>query len=424
MARGYGPVLSNRRFLILWLAQAGSDLGDVFTRMALLIFVTEKTTSPVALSVVIAVQMVPMILFAPFVGVLVDRWDKKRVMVTSDVLRAILLLGVASSTQLWQVFVLSFLVSLVSQFFMPARATTIPEVVGREHYLSAVALSQMTLQFMQLLGPAVGGALTGLLGTKAAFLVNVATFTLSAILITTVRFPALPKKDEPVTLRAFVVDFREGLTFLGSTRALRYLVSVFAGVVVGFGFFDVLYIDYTRNVLGTTPAQFGFLQSVFALGSILGVAVVGQLGAGLSKARSILGGIGAAGVISALFFFHPGFALVAAGGVLFGLCLAFVNVPVNTLFAVLTPVEKRGRVNGVVNSAVNVSSLLGLAAAGPLAKAIGSGMALGFVGIFVAVTAVVARLLPDYAEIDRADAEVRRAGTTVPAEETALTSSE
>lgn len=97
-----------------------------------------------------------------------------------------------------------------------------PEVVGREHYMSAVALSQMTFQLVQLAGPALGGALAGTLGTRAAFLLNAATFLLSAAIIWSVRFPPLPVKRERTTLAAVRSDFREGLSFLWSTPALRY----------------------------------------------------------------------------------------------------------------------------------------------------------------------------------------------------------
>jgi MFS family permease len=86
------------------------------------------------------------------------------------------------------------------------------------------------------------------------------------------------------------------------------------------------------------------------------------------------------GLTALLFFAHPGTPVVAIGGTIFGLGMAFVNVPINTLFALLTPVDKRGRVNGVVNSVVNVSSLLVLAAAGLLAAAVGSSVGLGASG--------------------------------------------
>jgi MFS family permease len=182
-------------------------------------------------------------------------------MIASDLVRAVLLLGVVATTELWQVFVLSFLVGLASQFFMPARATAVPEIVGREHYLSAVALTQMTFQPMQLSGPVIGGAIVGFLGTRAAFIVNAVTFAVSAGLISLVKFPPLPKKEGAVTFSAFRADLREGLAFLARAKVLGFIVSVFAIMILGFGFFDVLYIDYTRNVLGVSAGQFGLLQA-------------------------------------------------------------------------------------------------------------------------------------------------------------------
>ncbi|MCL6580869.1 MAG: MFS transporter [Firmicutes bacterium] len=413
-AGGYREVLSNRRYLALWLAQAGADLGDAVARMAIIIFVTEKTKDPLAVSTVFAIQLLPMVLFAPFTGVLVDRWDKKKVMVLADLVRSVLLLAAAAATSLGQIYALSFLVVLAGQFFNPARATAVPEVVGREHYMSAVALSQMTFQLVQLVGPALGGALAGTLGTRAAFLLNAATFLLSAAIIWSVRFPPLPVKRERTTLAAVGSDFREGLSFLWGTPALRFLVVSFGVIVLGIGFFNVLYVDYTRNVLGATPGQFGLLESLWAAGTIVGVAVVGQVAAALPKGKAIFGSIGVVGLLMSAFFFRPGLVGVGVLGTLAGFATAFLNVPANTLLILLTPVEKRGRVTGVVNSLVNVSSLVGLAGSGAVAAAVGSAVGLGLAGLFVAAVAVVAVLLPGFRELEAVDRRLREETLTGP----------
>jgi len=188
----------------------------------------------------------------------------------------------------------------------------------------------------------------------------------------------------------------------------------FGVVVLGIGFFNVLYVDYTRNVLGATPGQFGLLESLWAAGTILGVAVVGQVAATLPKGKAIFGSIGVVGLLMSAFFVRPGLLGVGVIGTLAGFSTAFLNVPANTLFVLLTPVEKRGRVTGVVNSLVNVSSLVGLAGSGAVAAAAGSAAGLGLAGLFVAAVAVVSALLPGFRELEAVDRRLREEARGTP----------
>lgn len=399
--KGYGAVLPNRRFVALWLGQGVSNFGDALTRIALVILVSERTTSPLALSVVIAVQMVPMLFIGPFAGSLVDRLNPKKVMIAADIVRAALVAGVAVAPSLDWVYVLAFLSATASLFFMPARSATIPELVGSENILTATALSQVTYQTIMLVGPAAGGALVGLLGTWAAFAIDAVSFLASAAVTLAVRFPAVPRSTRPATAAGVWADLVEGMRFLWDTRALRLAILTLGGSVVGFGFFNILYIHLLRNELAVPATQFGLLESAGAVGTAVMTAVIGQFGRKWARGRMILNGVSGLGAITVVLGWSWGWSIVLAAVVVSGVAEAMVEAPLAALFMEKTPGNMRGRVFAATNSLLNVSGIIGWAAAGPLIGLVGTRWALTVVGLYVLVVGLVPRGLATYKELNR-----------------------
>lgn len=145
-------------------------------------------------------ESLPSILFGSVAGVFVDRWDRRRTMIASDVLRAILLLGlltVRSPETVWVVFAVSFAQSTIGQLFGPAKNALIPRLVGEEDLLAANSLSSMGNQLTMLTGPLLGGASLALLGIFSSILVDSASFLFSAIMAAYV--VAAPLSNEPTT---------------------------------------------------------------------------------------------------------------------------------------------------------------------------------------------------------------------------------
>ncbi|MEW6226782.1 MAG: MFS transporter [Bacillota bacterium] len=397
---GYGAVLRDSRFVRLWIGQSISNFGDALTRVALLVLVAEATRSAAAISAVSAVQIVPMVAFGPFIGVLVDRWNRKAVMIASDVLRGVIMLGVVFAPNLWTVYALAFLSATASLFFMPARTAVVPEIVGKENYISATALAQVTYQAITLIGPAAAGAIAGLFGTRSAFLTDSITFFLSAFFTLTVRCPAIPVARERLTVGGFFKSFRQGIEFLAGNRVLRYLVVVFIIAVSALGFVTVLGPDYYLNILRMKPQAFGTLQSIQAIGMLVGAALVGQYAAKLGRGRAILTGLAMMGAWSLAFVAKPGYLFLAPWGLLVGLALSTIQVPLSAVFVERTAVELRGRVFSVTNSLMNVSSLVGLGFGGVVARAFGTANCMGVCGTVVLAVAALAGRHPAYRELN------------------------
>ena len=191
---GARAVLGIREFRLLWLAQVISDFGDSLTNLALLIFVNQVTGSTAALATMAIVLALPQVTFGLLAGVYVDRWNRKRVMIVSDLLRGVLVLGFVGavlSDQLWLMFVLGFVQSAIGTFFTPARGALMPNLVPRDGLLAANSLTQISRIVAGVAGTAAAGAVIGIAGLVwPVFIVDALTFFASALLVSRIVAPS------------------------------------------------------------------------------------------------------------------------------------------------------------------------------------------------------------------------------------------
>ena len=188
-------LLWRRNFGLLWWGGLISMLGDWMLMIGLPIYVFQLSNSTLATGLVLITQVVPRILLGSLAGVLVDRWDRKRTMVIANILLAIGLLPlllVQSQGQLWIVYIVTFIQSIIRQFFGPAEGALLPTLVGEEDLLQANALNAMNNNLARLLGPPLGGFAAALLGLSAFALVDALTFVVAALLIALIQLA--PKK--------------------------------------------------------------------------------------------------------------------------------------------------------------------------------------------------------------------------------------
>jgi DHA3 family macrolide efflux protein-like MFS transporter len=180
----YGRLFQNRSFLALWLGQTISFVGDYFYWLAVPIMVGKLTGSATQVGLSVIASALPMLLLGPVAGVFVDRWDRKRTMIMSDLLRGVLVLiclTVKTPEQVWIYYVVAFLMSCVSRFFFPAQNAALPLIVpDKNDLLAANGLMQVVQTAGFLVGPALAGFSIGLWGEQIAFLVDSATFFISA----------------------------------------------------------------------------------------------------------------------------------------------------------------------------------------------------------------------------------------------------
>ncbi|MGH9815640.1 MAG: MFS transporter [Candidatus Acidiferrales bacterium] len=367
----FGHVLRNRRFLVIWLAQLVSSFGDWLALVALFSLVTFRWDAPADhVSGLLLSFVLPVAFLGPLAGVFVDRWNLKRTMITSDLLRGVLAASLAFASELWQVYALIFLLSVVSTFFSPAQATMVPLVVRKEELLVANSLNSQTMHLTKVLGPAAAGALVAWAGERACLLLDAFSFVVSAALLARLTAARPPAQAGP-GIRSVLEHLAEGFRFLWRHRALRFVVTAMIAAIFAIGAFDALIAVYVRDIIGGGSGMFGALISVVGAGTIFGSLAVGRFAQHAPRVLTVVGGIFGLGLGIGLLAL-AGKSWAALGASLWvGATVAAVLVPSQTLTQEETPAALLGRVSSTSMSLLTVSQLVAIAVAGKLAEWIG-----------------------------------------------------
>ena len=268
-------LLSNARFLRLWIGQGASFVGDAVSMVALVVLVVEITGSASAVGGALVARLLPTIA-SPLAGVLADRVDRRIVLVASDLARAVLVLGLVFARDLATIYVLVFLMGLARTLFNPTVRAAFPSVVGGGDLTRANALISGTFSTSIMVGPALGGLLVASIGVDAAFLADAVTYLISAILLSTVPLPH-PRR-ESAEEAGFVRELRSGFGYLLGAR-------VPLAIVVG-AFLTILTINATvpaevflaKETFGAGDVGYGLLVSLWGGGMVLGSAMMAVLG--------------------------------------------------------------------------------------------------------------------------------------------------
>src|SRR3569832_1382165 len=210
---GYIDLLRrNRSFRQLWLGQVVSQMGDWFDTIALYTIILKLSGSGRDVGLLLVARFVPSFFFGPISGVIADRFSRRRILLVSDILRAVVVLGflvVRRPDQLWIIYVLTVLQLGLSTFFEPAKTAAIPSIVEDRELVAANAISSVTWAAMLTLGAALGGFITGLFGTNDAFVLDAATYLLSAALIASIRVPKRQKRERQKVSLSRLLGIRE-----------------------------------------------------------------------------------------------------------------------------------------------------------------------------------------------------------------------
>ncbi len=306
---GYIELLrGNRAFRQLWLGQVVSQMGDWFNTIALYTMILNLTGSGRDIGLLLVARFLPSFVFGPLSGVLADRFSRRSIMIVSDLLRALVVLGflfVRRADQLWIIYLLTVLQLGLSTFFEPAKTAAIPSLVADRELVAANAISSVTWSVMLTLGAAIGGLLTGWFGTDVAFVLDSLTYLLSAALIASVRVPKRPKDEK----RKFNVGRALGITeTIEGARYVKHRPRVLALLLVkpawglGGGILTLLAVFGERVFpVGQSPATgIGVLFAARGIGTAVGPIVARRI-AGEGKQR-MLASIGIAFLIGGFFY--------------------------------------------------------------------------------------------------------------------------
>jgi MFS family permease len=390
---GFVPVLKNRNFLTLWSGQVFSQLADKVYLVLMIAIIASRfqDTGQTISGWVSALMMaftIPAVLFGSVAGVFVDRWPKKAVLVATNVLRGVLVLGVPIllwMTQGWRplynlpvgfyiLLGITFLVSTLTQFFAPAEQAVIPLIVNSRNLLSANSLYTTTIMASLIIGFAVGEPLLALADTLAGKLGmgwdfgkellvggSYAIAGLLLLLLNTGENKVASEGETPHVL----ADILDGLLYVRHHRRVR---NALIQLVISFSVFaalSVLAVRLAETLPGIKTSQFGFLLAAGGVGIALGAATLGYWDQRLSHAQlSLYGSAGMAGSLVGLAVFTHHLWLSLLMTLLLGSFGALIAIPMQTTIQVETPEEMRGKVFGLQNNVINIALSLPLALAG------------------------------------------------------------
>jgi MFS family permease len=365
-------VLKKRPFLALWIGQMISAIGDYFSWLAMLLTVRKLTGSNFAMSLSMISLAVPTLLLGPLAGVMVDRWDRRRTMIVSDIGRALtvlLCLLATSRERVWIFFLVGLIQSAFGQFFFPARSAVVPLLVHEEELVAANGLMQMTMVVSLTVGAGLAGATIQAFGANAAFLVNSLGFLLSALAVALMRVPRAAAAS-PAAPKAVAHEFREGLQFLFSSRTLIGLIISLSVLQLGMGAIEVIWVPFLQDTFHVGPGGIGLTDGLFGGGMAVGALGVGALSRRFRKVW--LSGVGMAyvGLFIGLYGCAPAFWWVLLCTLLLGVIIPTPEAALTTIMQLSVPDEKRGRVSGTTNAIVTITSILSMAAAGGLSQVI------------------------------------------------------
>jgi MFS family permease len=360
----------------VWQAQVVSLLGDFLALFAVISVVAYRMHgTPQQVTGVQIAYMLPLALLGPLSGVFVDRWPLKPTLVSSDLIRAGLVLVLFVTTSMWQIYLVLCALSCVSSFFGPAQSVTVRTYVPPHGLISANALMQMGMMGTRVVGPAAAGALVAAFGPRICYALDFASFLVSAALITSVAIvrPPAPPRAETANNRAQAVvhDMGEGIRFIVHHAAISFVVMAMAAGLFVIGCFGPLIAIYVREWLHAKAGTFGMVSAMVGIGMMAGMPVVRRLSGTVPNATLVLAGlagIGLGALLLGAFTFVPT-AMLATFTL--GFTFAGVIVPAQTLLQRETPHQLMGRISSTVMSVVFFAQLLGLTLSGVLAQVLG-----------------------------------------------------
>lgn len=391
---GYKDVLKNKNFLALWLAQVFSQLADrvIFVVFVAVIASKFATTSTTHQSLLYVAFTIPAILLTAVAGVFIDKWNKKHVLIATNLARAVLIamLPLFSKT-LFGIYILAFLVSSVTQFFVPAEASTIPSTVEKCQLLSANSLFTSTMMGSIIFGFILGDPLINIFGLKEVYRAISGLFILSTISLLFIKYkPTKAESEQHKTFKEFFDELKEGFTYIKRKpfilNALLKLSALFSIIVT----LCILAISISQQLLYPhNPAlgaqKFVYIVAFSGIGMVIGALMVGKFFKKENKYALIFKGFSVIGIslllmtllvlipqkwhivipeghFAGIYFESFRFTLrmvyCYVSAMLLGFGCAMAAIPIQTILHTYVPETMRGKVFGVQFTMLSTSSTL------------------------------------------------------------------
>jgi MFS family permease len=362
------PALSifrKRTFALLWSGQLISTVGSSLTSLAASMLVFRLTGSAASVGLMLMATAAPTVFVGLLAGVVVDRYDRKRIMIIADVSRAllVLLIPLLLRQSIAWLYIIVMLNSAIKQFFDPAQESVLPEIATDEELAAANSLMAISSFGATAVGFAASGLIASRFPIEWAFYLNALSFAISALTMWVARIPGLTVAAES-GIAAVGRNLRAGVRVLVDTPMLKSLFLVFGVVFVSFGLSNSLLLPFALKALHATEFEYGVQEALMSVGFIIGSLWMARASERLREGQWIAMGLLGMGLAeigySSMRAVAPAIALLAISGLL----NALTSIARRLVIQRYAPREMRGRVNSALFVCRDVLALLGMAAAG------------------------------------------------------------
>ena len=417
--------LRQRNFALVWFGGLVSLIGDRAMLTALPFYVYQQTGSTVGMAALFTAYYLPMVFFGSVAGVFVDRWDRRRIMIVTNLVQAsvmLLLLLVRSAEWLWLIYLVAFVQSSASMFFGPAESAIVPNLVEEKYLVPANSLGSLNNNIARLVGPPIGGVLLGLFGLGGVVLVDSASFLIAAVLISRVSVSSRPstRQTEQVdatdevasSWRGVWREWKQGLSLIRTDRLLVALFVVNTLTSFGGSMIDPLYAPFVQGVLHGGPTALGLLSTTGAIGGLLAALIVGRFGGKFQPWQLTAFGTVAVGLLMLATYNQTSLPVVMALTLAMFVPLVAANVGTATMLQTGVADNFRGRVYGAIHTTIALVGLVSLWLGGVFGDILGIVPILSVAGVITFLAGVLGLVLLPKSTLPRKPIEDEAPATT------------
>ncbi|TMK87322.1 MAG: MFS transporter [Actinobacteria bacterium] len=370
-------VLRNRELRALWFADWISDVGNFVTSIALVVYIFNLTGRATAVGLALALGSIPWFTVGPFAGLLADRVDRRSLMITANLIRAVLVGALPFTREVWQAYALSLASFMLAPVHRPARSAFLADIAPEGKLVPALAVMETTHQVLHTVGPAIGGLAVLTLGARHAFFLDSASFVIAAAFQATIASRGVPTVE---SAGSAVQDLWEGVRAVFAAGATRTYILLNSVLGLGFAGVEALLVVYVRDELGRPSGQYGIVLAMAGLGTVLTSLAIAAADEHRPRTPWVLASAAGVGTF-AVAFLHPSFLALLPVALAAGLADAGVGIPMTATLAESLPERLRGRAYAAVDTMWELTAAIGflgfawLGEAGRLGAANGMGVA-------------------------------------------------
>ncbi|MFQ7826166.1 MAG: macrolide efflux MFS transporter Mef(A) [Anaerobutyricum hallii] len=395
-----------RKFYAIWAGQAVSLITSAILQMAIIFYLTEKTGSAMVLSMASLVGFLPYAVFGPAIGVLVDRHDRKKIMIGADLIIAaagavLAIVALYMELPIWMVMVVLFIRSIGTAFHTPALNAVTPLLVPEEQLTKCAGYSQSLQSISYIVSPAVAALLYSVWGLNAIIAIDVLGAVIASITVAIVRIPKLG--DQVQSLKPnFIQEMKEGMAVLRQNKGLFALLLV--GTLYMFVYMPInaLYPLITMEYFNGTPMHISITEIAYASGMLIGGLLLGLFGNYQKRILLITASIFMMGISLTISGLLPqsGFFIFVVCCAIMGLSVPFYSGVQTALFQEKIKPEYLGRVFSLTGSIMSLAMPIGLILSGFFADRIGVNHWFLLSGVLIIGIAIACPMITEVRKLD------------------------